>query len=169
MSFTQEDLNRAATEAAARATAEAEAAFAAQGSELVRLRGERQAERIGAQITGWLAAGLPPVAAEGMAEFMAAAETGALEFQFTAAGAAAPAKQAPAAWFSAWVDKLLPIVKLGSRSATPGTDPGAAAGGLTDQEVADRARAFQAAHEAKGHHISIGTAIDAVQLGKDKA
>ena len=169
MSFTQEDLNRAATEAAARATAEAEAAFAAQGSELVRLRGERQAERIGAQITGWLAAGLPPVAAEGMAEFMAAAETGALEFQFTAAGAAAPAKQAPAAWFSAWVDKLLPIVKLVSRSATLATDQGAAADGLTDQEVAGRARAFQAAQEAKGHHVSIGAAIDAVQAGKDKA
>lgn len=113
---TQDDAIRAAAEAA-RTEAEQRmtAQFSGQAAELQQLRNERQAERIGTQISAWTAAGLPPAATEGMAEFMAATENGATEFAFTAAGASAPATQSPAAWFSAWVGRLLPLVKLGGR------------------------------------------------------
>jgi hypothetical protein len=40
--------------------------------------------------------------------------------------------------------------------------------GLTDQQVADRARAFKAKREEQGTHISYAEAVDAVNAGKDK-
>lgn len=165
MGLTQDDVQRAAAQARQEATQEAEtrlagefsAQFSAQTTELQQLRGQRQAERIAAQITAWHAAGLPPAATEGMAEFMAATETGAVEFAFTAAGASAPATQSPSAWFSAWVGKLLPIVKLGERLPPETVGP---AVDTTDQHaIARAAREFQASEFAAGRTVGVELAV----------
>lgn len=168
MSFTAEDLQRAADEAAAKAKTEIEARFAAQTTQLATLQSERQAERIGVQIAGWKAAGqLLPAEEAGLAEFMAALEDGTTEFQFTAAGATEPAKQSPAAWFGQFVAARKPLLNLGQQRAADDTSGGTAQ--ASNQEVADRARNYQAAQSAKGHRISISDAVDAVNAGKDRA
>lgn len=145
--------------------------FAAQGQELAELRAARQAERIGTQISGWKAAGvLLPALEPGMAQFMAALESGQTgEFAFSSA-AGAETKQTPAQWFAAFMGSLQPLVKLGNTAAGADTDTGEAGGegALTNAEVADRARAYQRSEADAGRVISVGQAIDAVIAGKDK-
>jgi len=154
------------------ALAQERAQFAAQGQELAELRAQRQAERIGAQIEGWKAAGvLPPALEPGMAQFMAALEGGqAGEFAFSSAAGAAETKQTPAQWFAAFMGQLKPLVQLGARSAAADTDPGETEGTGTpsNREIADRAAAYQRQMADQGRVISISQALDAVAAGKDK-
>ena len=157
-STTADDATRAAAEAA-RTEAEQRmtAQFSAQTTELQQLRAERQVERIAVQISGWTAAGLPPAATEGMAEFMAATENGATEFAFTAAGATEPARQSPAAWFSAWVGKLLPLVRLGER--LPKEQVGSALDLQDPHAIAREAHAFIKAEADAGRVVGMAQAV----------
>ena len=168
MSFTQEDLNRAAEEAAARARTEAQAQFAQAQQQLQQLQTERQTERINTQIEGWRAKGLVlPAEEPGLAEFMAALESGAAaEFTFSQGDGKTAGKKTPAAWFHDFVASRKPLVQLGKRSADPEGD---STDEPSDKEIADRARNYMQAQSGKGIRISIGAAIDAVKAGKDQA
>lgn len=178
MPFTQEDLNRTAAETEARVRAELAASapaqtaeFAAQQAELAQLRAERQAERIGAQITAWKAAGLLlPAEEPGLAEFMAALEGGSAgEFQFTAAAGAVAAKT-PAQYFAEFVAARGPLVKLGAQA---NVDPKAGATAELDltspRAIAEAASEFQAAEAKAGRVISIDVAVAHVTRPANKA
>lgn len=122
MSFTQEQLDAAAAKARKEAEDKHAAEFAASQAELTRLRSERLAERIKAQIDGWKAQGLVTPAEEpGLAEFMAALEAQPAEFSFSAADKS-EAKKTPAQFFADFMAAHKPVVKLGVAS-------GAAEGG----------------------------------------
>ena len=157
MGLTQDDVTRAADLARQEAETRLTAQFGAQAAELQQLRGERQAERIGTQIAGWVASGLPPAATDGMAEFMVAAENGAAEFAFTAAGTSAPATQSPSAWFAAWVSNLLPLVKLGAR--LPGELVQAGVDTTDQHAIARAAHAFIASEATAGRTVGMAQAV----------
>ena len=176
--LTQADLDRTAAETEARVRTELAAQQSAEftaATELAnRLLAERRAERIATQITTWKAAGqLLPAEEAGLAEFMAALEGGQSgTFEFTAAGAAAgtaPTKKTPAEFFAEFVAARGKLVKLGAKAGAD-TDPGSTGetAGLTNREVADRARSFMARQESAGISISYTKAVEAVNAGKDK-
>lgn len=163
MPYTAEDLQRAATEAEARVRAELQAQYSAQDTELTQLRTERQRERIDAQIKAWQAAGqLLPAEAHGLAEFMAALETGATaEFSFTAADQSA-AKHTPAAWFAQFMAARKPALRLGQQQADDDTDPPTQGSATDNAAIAAQARSYMAEQQAAGRVITIGAAIDHV-------
>lgn len=166
MSLTPEDLQRAADEAAARTRTELQAQFSAQAAELERLQSERRAERIAAQITQWKAEGrLLPAEVPGMAEFMAALETGGgAEFSFSAPGTAEPAKKSPATWFAEFMGSRGVLVELGKRVGAGGTSTDVTP--PTDyRDIAKAAQEFQAAEEKAGRVISIDDAVAHVVRG----
>lgn len=166
MSLTPEDLQRAADEAAARARTEMEAQFSAQAAELERLQSERRNERIAAQITQWKAEGrLLPAEVPGMAEFMAALETGGgAEFSFSAPGTAELAKKSPSAWFAEFMGSRGVLVELGKRVGAGGTSADVTP--PTDyRDIAKAAQEFQAAEEKAGRVISIDDAVAHVVRG----
>jgi hypothetical protein len=169
--LTQADIDRAVAEATERVRAETSAQFSAQttatAAELAALRAERQAERIGLQVTDWTAKGLvTPAEASGLKEFMAAIDGQAQEFTFSAA--TGEVKKTPAQWFAAFMAARKPVVKLGLQlggddTAAPGLDA------ADPQAIAHQAREYQAAEAAKGHTIAIDQAVTAVMARAAKA
>lgn len=160
MSFTQADLDRAATEAAAKAKAEAEAThkaqFAASQAELLRLRGERQAERIGATVKSLVSSGVvTPAQQAGLAEFMTAID-GLGEFEFSAAGTSV--KKAPADWFVEFMSAKKPVVTLGRAIVHP-TDAAPAVDLADARAIAAAANEFIASESKQGRVVQIETAV----------
>lgn len=157
MSISQEQLDAAVARARKEAEDAAAANFAASQAELTRLQGERQAERIGALITGWTAGGkITPAQTEGLAEFMISIEDGAGEFTFSAADKS-EVKKAPAQFFAEFMDKLKPVVKLGNQSDLGGDQN---AIDRTDaNQIADRAREYMKEQEGKGLSVSLPEAV----------
>ncbi len=163
MPFTQADLDRTAQETEARIRAELGSQFTAQTTALQELQAERRQERIATQIAGWRAAGqLLPAEEVGLAEFMAALEGGTAEaFEFTAAGASAPAKKTPTEFFAEFVARRGQLVKLtGAPKAGTETDPGASQVDMSDaRAIANAATEFQAAEAKAGRVITIDQAV----------
>lgn len=159
MNFTQADIDKAVQEATTKARTETEAQFAAQAATLTKLQAERQAERIQGLIDGWKASGkLLPADEAGLKEFMAAMESAAgAEFEFTAPGAATPTKQAPAAWFAAFMEARKPLVRLGARQDD--SDPGPGTDVNDANAIARAAQDYQAAEAAAGREITIDKAV----------
>lgn len=157
MTISQEQLDAAVAKARKEAEDAAAANFAASQAELTRLQGERQAERIGALITGWTAGGkITPAQTEGLAEFMTSIEGGAGEFTFSAADKS-EVKKAPAQFFAEFMDKLKPVVKLGNQSDAgvnqETVDP-------TDaSQIADRAKSYMKEQADKGMTVSLPEAV----------
>lgn len=171
MSLTQADLDRAATETEQRVRTEMQSQFNAQTEELAQLKRNAQTSRINTAITGWKAAGkLLPAEEAGLAEFMAGLEnaTGG-SFEFTAAGATAPTKKTLAEFFAEFMGQRKPLVQLGQVQAGNDSNPEPGDGQVTNKEISERARNYQAKQEERGIRISIGDAITAVTEGKDKA
>ena len=157
MSFTQEQLDAAAEKARKDAEAAAALQFAAKDAELTRLRGERQAEVITGQITGWKAKGLVTPAEEaGLAEFMASLEnsTGG-EFTFNASDKAA-VKKTPAQFFADFMAARKPLVKLGARADDGGGSPVDA---NNSAQLADAARSYMSEQAGKGLTVSLPEAV----------
>lgn len=157
MSFTQEQLDAAAAKARKEAEDKAATDFAASQAELTKLRGERQAERIGAQITGWKAQGLVTPAEEaGLAEFMGSLESGAGgEFSFSASDKS-EVKKTPAQFFADFMAARKPLVKLGQQVAAddvPGVDSNDAGA------LADAARNYMKEQSDKGLTVSLLEAV----------
>lgn len=167
MSFTQEDLNRAATEAEAKAKAEAEAKFAATTAELSLIKAESMKARHQAQIDGWKAAGkLLPAEEAGLAEFMAGIEGGA-ELQFTASDNKA-AKAAPAHWFANFMTQRSALIRLGAAAAAPA--PAGSALDTTDSNaIANAASEFVAAEAKAGRTVSVAAAVQHVMATASQA
>lgn len=165
MSFTQEQLDAAAAQAAKAAEEKSRADFAAQAAELLQLRSERQAERIGAQITGWTAQGLVTPADEaGLAEFMGSLENAGGEFSFSASDKT-PAKKTPAQFFADFMAARKPLVKLGGLLADPKEDT--ALDQADSRAIATAAQDYQAAEHKAGRVIPIESAVAHVmQRGK---
>lgn len=157
MSISQEQLDAAVAKARKEAEDAAAANFAAGQAELTRLQGERQAERIGALITGWTAGGkITPAQTEGLAEFMASIEGGAGEFTFSATDKS-EVKKAPAQFFAEFMNKLKPAVKLGkpgdweaNQATVDSTDPA---------QIADRATSYMKEQSDKGITVSLPEAV----------
>jgi hypothetical protein len=174
MSFTQEDLDRAATEAETRAKAEAkvladvqEAKFAANTAELATIKAEAMKARHQAQIDGWKAAGkLLPAEEAGLAEFMAGIEGGA-ELQFTASDNKA-AKAAPADWFANFMSQRKALIKLGVQAAAPA--PAGSELDTTDSNaIANAASEFVAAEAKAGRTVSVAAAVQHVMSTASQA
>lgn len=150
MSFTQAQLDAAAEKARKEAEDKAKADFAAKDAELVKLRGERQTERIATQIKGWKAEGkVLPAEETGLAEFMASIEAADAEFTFSA-GDGKEAKKTRSQFFIDFMAARKPLVKLGVRTA-PEVDP------VSDAEVTEFSR--QAGYE--------GLEVDAERAATD--
>lgn len=166
--FTQEQLDAAIAAAVAKATKDAQDAaapnFAASQAELATLKSERQAERIGVQVTGWKAKGLVTPAEEpGLREFMAALEGGeATAFSFSAADKSA-AQKTPAQFFADFMALRQPVVKLGQQSPA---DDGAGQADGNANDISDRARSYMKAQADKGLEVSVSEAVAYVSLKK---
>lgn len=156
MSFTQEQLDAATAKASKEAGDKSRADFVAQGEELLRLRSERQAERIGAQITGWKAKGLVTPAEEaGLSEFMGSLETGGGEFTFSASDKSA-VKKTPTQFFAEFMAGRKPLVKLGHQMPA---DDGGAVNGNDAGQLADAARSYMSEQAGKGLTVSLPEAV----------
>jgi len=157
MSITQEQLDAAVAKARKEAEEGAAANFAASQAELVRLQGERQAERIGVQIKDWTAKGLVmPAEVHGLAEFMTSLEAAEGEFSFSAADAK-EVKKTPAAFFAEFMAARKPVVKLGHESEDAGQ--GADLDMTDSTQIAKAARTYMAEQEAKGISVSVPEAV----------
>jgi len=158
MSFTQEQLDAATAAARNEAEGRAAAEFAASQAELARLRSERQAERIAAQIAGWTAAGVvTPAQMEGLAEFLASIEVGGGEFSFSAADKSA-LKKTPAQFFADFVAKRGPVVRLGNSLEQAGNQD--AALDVNDaNQIARRARQYAKEQADRGVTVSLPEAV----------
>lgn len=165
--FTQEQLDAAKAQAAKEAEDKAKAEFAAQNAELIKLRSERQAERITAQIKDWKAGGkVLPAEETGLAEFMVALEDAGAEFSFSA-GDGKEAKKTPSQFFADFMASRAPLIKLGVRSSTE--EPNTSTVDTGDYlSIAKAAREFQAAEAQAGREISIDVAVAHVTRGADK-
>jgi hypothetical protein len=167
MSFTQEDLDRAATEAEAKAKAEAEAKFAATTAELSLIKAESMKARHQTQIDGWKAAGkLLPAEEAGLAEFMAGIEGGA-ELQFIASDNKA-AKAAPADWFAQFMGNRGALIKLGVQAAAP-VPAGSALDTTDSNAIANAASEFVAAEAKLGRTVSVAAAVQHVMATASQA
>ncbi|MBK1683400.1 hypothetical protein [Rhodoferax fermentans] len=157
MSFTQEQLDAAAAKAKKEAEDKAVAEFASSQAELTKLRGERRAERIGAQISGWKAKGLVTPAEEaGLAEFMGSLESGeGGEFTFSASDKS-EVKKTPAQFFAEFMAARKPLVKLGAQMVAddaPGVNSNDAGA------LADAARSYMKEQSDKGLTVSLPEAV----------
>ena len=163
MSLTQADLDRTAAETEARVRAEVALQFAAQGAELAALQTAQRSERIAAQITGWINAGmLLPAEQAGLAEFMGALEGGtAAEFEFTASAGQAPLKKTPAQYFAEFVQARGKLVKLTTPGGGAGTgsDPAPGVDTSSYQAIVKAANEFVASEAKAGREIAIDTAV----------
>ena len=122
MRFTQEDLDRTATEARAAAKAEATAEFAAAANdtaaELAALKAQAARDKHAASMEAWMREGrLLPAELGGMAEFMAALDAQATSINFSTGEGDAQTETAiaPAAWFANFMAKRPQLIKLGVR------------------------------------------------------
>lgn len=159
MSFTQEQLDAAAAKARQEAEDKNKAEFAAKDAELLKLRGERQAERIGLQIGEWKAKGLVTPAEEpGLAEFMGTLEASAGDFAFSAADKT-EVKKTPAQFFADFMATRKPLVKLGKQDSV---DEGAQVDVNDANKLADAARSYMADQAGKGVTVTLPEAIDHV-------
>lgn len=150
MPYTEADLERVRTETTAQ--------FAAQGMELAELRAERQTERLNTQVNTWISAGLvTPAEAPGMAQFMAALESGqSVAFRFSAPDKSTPS-QTPAQWFAAHV-AARKAIKLGAAGRLADEPP--ATVDLTSTQAITRAAQQYLADEGRaGRVIDITEAI----------
>lgn len=159
MSFTQEQLDAATAQATKEAESKTRADFVAQGEELVKLRGERQFERIGLQVNGWKAKGLVTPAEEaGLVEFMGSLENGSgAEFAFSASDKT-EVKKTPAQFFSDFMATRKPVIKLGNSSLVDDMP-------LNTQSTGDLAKAandFMAAEAKEGRNVSSAQAVQHV-------
>ncbi|MDR3370709.1 hypothetical protein [Rhodoferax sp.] len=160
MSFTQEQLDAATAQAKKEAQDKAAAEFAASQAELTKLRSERQADRIGAQINGWKAKGLVTPAEEaGLAEFMGSLESGAgAEFSFSASDKS-QVKKTPAQFFADFMAARKPLVKLGQQVVAdelPGVN------GNDASSLADAARSYMKEQAEQGLTVSVAEAVSYV-------
>lgn len=167
MPFTQEQLDAAKAEAAQDAKNKVLAEFAAKEAELIKLKSERQAERISALIGGWKAAGkVLPAEETGLAEFMCALEDAGSEFSFSASDGA-DVKKTPVNFFVDFMSARAPLVKLNQR-----IDNEPAAVSSVDKanyhDIARAANEFQAAEAKAGREISIDVAVAHVMRGPAK-
>lgn len=167
MSFTQSDLDRAATEAAARAKAEAEAAmaaqFAAKDTELQTLRAQQRDARIGADVAQLVADGLvTPAERAALTEFMAAID-GVQPHQFSAPDGSKAAAQPPSQWFAQFLRGRRPLVRLGKPLMAD--DAGAGASAVDPQNphaIAAAAQRYMAAEAAAGRSVGVDAAVQHV-------
>ena len=157
MSFTQAQLDAATTLATKTAEGKSHADFVAQGAELLKLRGERQFERIGAQIAGAKAAGtLLPAQVPGLAEFMASIENAPAEFSFSKVGG--EVKKTNAEFFADFMAALPVQVKLGSKLSGDGNDINV--NDASDPaQLADAARTYMKEQSDKGLTVSLPEAV----------
>lgn len=156
--ITQEQLDAAKEEARKEAEAKHAAEFAANQAELSKLRGERQAERIGLQINDWKAKGLVTPAEEpGLAEFMTSLEGAAGDFSFSAADKS-EVKKTPAQFFADFMASRKPVVKLGANGGTNEGDQGALDASDPNQ-IADRAKTYMKEQADKGVTVSLPEAV----------
>ena len=154
--YTEADMQAARTAAAAEAATATKLEFAAQAAELATLRSARQLDGFAAEVRGLQAVGkVFPAEAPGMAEFMAAIESGqATEFSFSAA-AGTEAKQSPLAWFRAYLAKR-PAVRLGASLAGP-------AGDAAQVDASDYRALANAASEYVRSEAAAGRTVTAAQ------
>lgn len=156
MSFTQEQLDAAAAKARKEAEDKHAAEFAAHQAELTQLRGERQAERIGAQVADWKAKGLVTPAEEpGLAEFMTSLEGAAGDFTFSASDKS-EVKKTPAQFFAEFMAARKPVVKLGAQPGEADADPVDATNAA---QIADRAQSYMKQQAEKGITVSLPEAV----------
>jgi|GEM_PF-1346668 len=162
ITLTQEQLDERLAAARAEAQQIAQAQFAAQGHELAELRAQRRDERAQGLIDGWKAKGLIlPADEAGLREFMGALDQ-AEAFEFTAPGAAAPAKKGLLDFFAEFVTARKPAVKLGGSGAGSQTGDDVALD-LQDPAAINAAAAeFQKAEQAAGRSCSFEFAVQHV-------
>ena len=158
MSFSQEQLDAAVTKAKKEAEEKSASDFAAQQLELTKLQGERQAERIGLQITGWKAGGvITPAEEAGLSEFMTSLEaSGSSEFSFSAADKS-QVKKTPSQFFADFMAARKPVVKLGHQSDLSGK--GEALDTSNAGQIADAARQYLKEQADKGLTVSLPEAV----------
>ena len=156
--FTQEQLDAAKAEATLAAEANALVQFNASQAELVKLRTERQAEKIAGQIGAWKAAGqVTPAEEPGMAEFMASLEsTTGVELTFSASDKL-EVKKTPAQFFAEFMAARKPVVKLGSTIGADDSEP--KVNGDDASAVAEGARLYMRAQADKGLIVSSSEAV----------
>jgi hypothetical protein len=157
MSFTQEQLDAATAAARKEAEDKSKAEFAAKETELSKLRGERQAERIKTRIDGWKIKGIVTPAEEaGLAEFMASLEDGvSVEFSFSAPDKTT-VKKTPEQFFADFMAARKPLVKLGKTTDENDDLPG---GPADPQAIANDAQDYMSAQAAKGITVSLQDAV----------
>ncbi len=164
--FTQEDLNRAATEAAAKAASDAKAEFAKQGddakTELAALKAQVALGGVASQIDAWSKEGrVLPHERGGMAEFMLGLAAQGQSFSFAKGDGEAATTEStdPAKWFAHFMASRKPAVAFGKQDM--GGEPAGA--GLTDPSlIAQKAQAYVSEQAAKSVEISMGAAIEHV-------
>ncbi|WP_198086641.1 hypothetical protein [Variovorax sp. E3] len=160
MSITPEQLEAAVAKARKEEADKAKADFASKDAELILLKGQRQTERIGAQIKGWKAEGkVLPAEEHGLAEFMANLEDAGAEFTFSASDGK-EAKKTPSQFFAEFMAARAPVVKLGKSGKTD--DPGPGVDKTNARAIAAAAAEFQASEEKAGREISIEAAVERV-------
>lgn len=168
MSFTQQDLDRAASEAEAKAKLEAQAAsdiqaqeFAKQAADLATLRAERQGERIGAALDKLVAQGrVTPAERPGMAEFMVALEGVGQTFDFARADKST-AQKTPAEYFADFMASRAPVIKLGAVFVAD-DDPANQFDVQDSAAIARAANEFMASEAVAGRAVNIAMAVDRV-------
>lgn len=161
ITLTPEQLEEKLAAARREAQTQAEAQFSAQGQELAELRSQRQAEKAQGLINGWKSKGLIlPADEAGLREFMGALDQ-AEAFEFTAPGAAAPAKKGLLDFFAEFVSARKPAVKLGGAGARGADDDQAL--DLQDPVAINAAASeFQKAEQAAGRSCSFEFAVQHV-------
>lgn len=156
MSISQEQLDAAIANARKEGEAASASNFAATQAELIRLQGERQAERIGTQITGWKAKGvITPAEEAGLAEFMTSLEGAAGEFSFSAADKS-EVKKTPAQFFADFMATRKPVVKLGDQNTQTGGDT---VDTTSPEQLAEAARSYMKEQSDKGVAVSLPAAV----------
>lgn len=154
--ITEEEAQRLRDQAAQAETLQSQ--FAAQGAELAELRAQRQAERIGVQINGWKAAGLlTPAEEPGLAQFMAALESGqAVQFAFSGPAPGQQVQQTPAEWFAAFMGTRRPI-RLGQSAL--GEEPAAQLDTQDARAISRAAQEFMHAEAQAGRVVNVAQAV----------
>ena len=163
--FTQADLDKAASDAAAKAKAEADTANKAkadeQAAQLKKLQFSQRLAECKAIVDGFAVRGqdvhITPAQVEGLAEFRAQLLEQPAEFTFAAADKTEK-KATLVATFDGLLNSLPVQMKLGQENAS-GKDAPANAGAFTAEQLADKALEYQAAEATKGHVISIAQAV----------
>lgn len=155
--------NTAAPAADPKAAAGQEAAFAEREQALAQREAALRRSELTQYLDGLVAAGRLPGGMK--ADVLAFAESVA-GLQTTVEFGEGPSKQklAPLDALKSLLGKLPTLVDFSERAPHQGGERGQAAG-LTDKQIADRARSYKAEQEQAGNHISFAEAVDAVNAG----